>query len=77
MFMCTWQGFEKIFFLYGLRRNIYEILTVEEIDNFKENFYPFVQARFADVIKEIIDVKTLTKDLMGKMDTCLVSFFQN
>lgn len=66
----------QILNLYALNKGLLDMLSTEQIKNFKENFFHFVLKSDASLIKSMREGKVLTNEIKDKINTKLKEYFE-
>ena len=66
----------EVILLYALQRNVLSALTSEDVENFKEDIYKFIEDRSPGLIEDILKEKELTSSIKQRMDESFVTFFR-
>jgi F-type H+-transporting ATPase subunit alpha len=68
---------EQIVYLYALNKRILDNLSSTQINNFKQDFFPFLQKYYPQLPQEIRTSTELSGVIKYKLDECLKKYFEN
>ena len=61
---------------YAFKLHVLELLSLEQIKEFKQEIFPFLQEHYADLIKKIEEKKELLPEITEKLDKCFTEFLR-
>ena len=68
---------KQIVLLYALQRKVLSTLISEEVENFKQNIFGFIENASPELIEDISKEKELTPSIKKKLDGSFVAFFRD
>ncbi|MCK5180851.1 MAG: F0F1 ATP synthase subunit alpha [Candidatus Omnitrophica bacterium] len=67
----------QVVLLYALQRKVLSALISEEVENFKETIFEFIENTSPELIEDITKEKELTISIKKRLDDSFVTFFRN
>jgi F-type H+-transporting ATPase subunit alpha len=67
---------KKVVLLYALHRKVLSALISEEVENFKQNIFEFVEENAPGLVEDIEKDKKLTTSVKKRLDEVFVAFFR-
>jgi F-type H+-transporting ATPase subunit alpha len=67
---------KELILLYALKRNVLDLLSKAELEDFKSRILDFAKSLFPGVLKELSEKKELTPDIKKGLNDTIVAFFR-
>ncbi len=67
---------EELLFLYALRRKVFDVVSMPEIERFKNNVLQFARDQYPAMMDALIQQRKLTPEITKDLDECLIAFFK-
>ncbi len=65
----------QVLYLYALNKGVLDNLSMEQMDQFKQEFYPFMETQDPGTLAELRETKALTPEMKEKFNERLKEFF--
>ncbi|MCM8830824.1 MAG: F0F1 ATP synthase subunit alpha [Candidatus Omnitrophica bacterium] len=68
---------EQVLYLYALKKGLLDNLSAAQIRKFKEEIFQFVTEKFPDFVKILRKERSLSADIIAKIESALEEYFKN